>query len=149
MNNTWSVTVLFQNYLNCCAFIVVVGVLVNLDCLIFLYIQHLVCFFILQPGSHWNDGPCRSCTCEKTAAGGPHPVCTVQACFDLLTEQETTNYEVEKVPVPNQCCPSIVRIACKDGNTVYKVYISSLPFNIFIVMLCLNTGVTPQLFNCM
>lgn len=106
--------------------------------------QHLVCFFILQPGSHWNDGPCRSCTCEKTAAGGPHPVCKVQACFDLLTEQETTNYEIEKVPVPNQCCPSIVRIACKDGNTVYKV----LLFNILIVMLCLNTVVTPQLFNC-
>jgi hypothetical protein len=74
-----------------------------------------------EPGSHWNDGPCRTCTCEKTAAGGPHSVCKVQNCFDLLTEQETTNYEMEKVPVPNQCCPSIVRTACKDGDTVYKV----------------------------
>lgn len=128
-------TVLFENQLNCCEFIVVVP-LVNQECLIFLYMQHFVCFFISQPGSHWNDGPCRTCTCEKTAAGGPHSVCKVQNCFDLLTEQETTNYEMEKVPVPNQCCPSIVRTACKDGDTVYKVHTSSLSFNIFILILC-------------
>jgi hypothetical protein len=107
--------------------------LVNQDCLIFLYMQHLVCFFISQPGSHWNDGPCHTCTCEKTATGGPHSVCEVQTCFDSLTEQETTNYEIEKFPIPNQCCPSIARIACKDGDTVYKVqHASSLSFNIFI-----------------
>ena len=63
-------------------------------------------------------------------------MCKVQTCFDLLTEQETTNYEIEKVPLPNQCCPSIVRIACKDGDTVYKVHTYSLSFNIFILILC-------------
>jgi hypothetical protein len=72
-------------------------------------------------------------------------VCKIQACSDLLIERETTDYELEKVPVPNQCCPSIVRIACKEGDTVYKVHASSSSFTMLYFNAVLNTVVTPQL----
>jgi hypothetical protein len=85
-----------------------------------------------QPGSHWDDGPCRTCICEGNAAGGYHPVCKVQTCPDLLNEKEATEYELQNVPVPNQCCPSIVRTACKEGNTIYKVQTSGSSFNTFL-----------------
>jgi hypothetical protein len=78
--------------------------------------------FISQPGSQWIDGPCRTCTCEGNAAGSHHPVCRVQDCSDILNEKEVTEYELEKVLVPSQCCPSIVRTACKEGDTVHKVH---------------------------
>jgi hypothetical protein len=81
---------------------------------------------MLQPDSHWDDGPCRTCKCEGTAARGYHPVCKVQTCSDLSNEKEGSEYELEKVLVPNQCCPSIVRTACKEADTVHKVRICSL-----------------------
>ncbi|XP_069683352.1 hemocytin isoform X2 [Periplaneta americana] len=76
---------------------------------------------VKQPGAVWDDGPCRSCVCEGSAAGGFHPSCKVETCSEVLAGQEAVDYVLKRIPVPDQCCPRLERVACKEGATTHQV----------------------------
>ncbi|XP_026747695.1 hemocytin-like [Trichoplusia ni] len=70
--------------------------------------------------SVWLDGPCRSCRCEADGAGaaGGRVRCAASECAAVLS---TEQFVLEPRPVPFQCCPQPVQVACRDRDNIYKV----------------------------
>nr|CAD7570854.1 unnamed protein product [Timema californicum] len=73
-----------------------------------------------QPGSSWRDGPCRECSCSGDSPGSYRAVCANTICPKLLQEADSVNYVLQHVPVYDQCCPDIKRVACKEGEVVHQ-----------------------------
>ncbi|XP_045445614.1 hemocytin-like [Melitaea cinxia] len=67
--------------------------------------------------SVWLDGPCRSCRCESSPVGAVSQ-CSVTECPAVVS---TEQFVLEPRPVPFACCPAAVQVACRDGDSIYKV----------------------------
>uniref|UniRef100_A0A2A4J1D5 VWFC domain-containing protein n=1 Tax=Heliothis virescens TaxID=7102 RepID=A0A2A4J1D5_HELVI len=65
----------------------------------------------------WLDGPCRSCRCESSTLG-TSARCSTTECPSIVS---TEHFVLEPRPVPFQCCPQPVHVACRDGDDIYKV----------------------------
>ncbi|XP_076369994.1 hemocytin-like isoform X2 [Tachypleus tridentatus] len=68
-----------------------------------------------KPGEEWKDGLCRNCTCEGTP-GQYAPQCVFEQCPSLESLPDDKDYVLTSVNVPGQCCPTVVRLFCKDGD---------------------------------
>lgn len=71
-------------------------------------------------GEKWSDGPCRQCVCEKVGTK-VEPVCSKTQCPNLATHPDRNEYDLELRPIRNQCCPAIVRVACRHLGKLYKL----------------------------
>nr|QTW21142.1 hemolectin [Procambarus clarkii] len=69
-------------------------------------------------GGKWLDGLCRSCKCLEDSDGFPHYQCVQTEC-SRNTHFDNDQYEEKRVP--NECCPVIKKIACKDNGVIIKV----------------------------
>ncbi|CAH2073181.1 unnamed protein product, partial [Iphiclides podalirius] len=65
----------------------------------------------------WLDGPCRSCRCVGGGRGAAAQ-CGVTECPPLPVSEQ---FVLEPRPVPFSCCPQPVHVACRHGDSVYKV----------------------------
>ncbi|KAI5641729.1 von willebrand factor type D domain-containing protein [Phthorimaea operculella] len=65
----------------------------------------------------WIDGPCRYCTCQRTPLG-PATSCSTSECPPIVA---TEQFVLEPKPVPFQCCPDALYVACRDGDNIYRV----------------------------
>ncbi|XP_075969965.1 hemolectin isoform X2 [Anticarsia gemmatalis] len=65
----------------------------------------------------WLDGPCRTCRCEPTPRGAAAR-CSVTECGAIVSNEQ---FVLEPRPVPFQCCPQAVYVACIDGDNIYKI----------------------------
>ena len=70
----------------------------------------------------WSDGACVDCRCEddEFADTKASAVCQKRRC----SESSDDDYVLTPVPIDmdsEQCCPLLVRTACKDGNNIYQV----------------------------
>lgn len=70
-----------------------------------------------QVESVWLDGPCRSCRCESGPRGASAR-CSVTECGAVVS---TAQFVLEPRPVPFQCCPVPLYVACIDQDNIYKV----------------------------
>ncbi|KAL0894249.1 hypothetical protein ABMA27_014259 [Loxostege sticticalis] len=65
----------------------------------------------------WLDGPCRWCRCESTTLGASAR-CSISECPAAVGSEQ---FVVEPRPVPFACCPALVQVACRDGESIYRV----------------------------
>lgn len=74
-----------------------------------------------KPGTSWQDGPCRECKCEKGTGleTGYEAHCTTTECPLLSEHADRHDYDLQTKPVRNQCCPSVLRTACKHQRHSY------------------------------
>lgn len=83
-------------------------------------------------GEEWQDGPCRSCSCQAPdavmmellvslglEARDPEPSCSVQECRD--GREEEVQYVVKEVREEGQCCPTRERVGCRDHQDRQRV----------------------------
>ncbi|XP_016844891.1 hemocytin [Nasonia vitripennis] len=71
-------------------------------------------------GETWEDGKCKTCTCELRD-GIPTPNCVTKECLGNIEEHpDFRDFVLERVPVDNACCPLIKRVACKHNAHVYQ-----------------------------
>lgn len=73
-------------------------------------------------GQTWSDGACVQCLCEddQFAETKATAVCQKQQC----PEPFDVDYVIVALPIDNQseqCCPLLVRTACKYENNTYQV----------------------------
>ncbi|XP_022255312.1 hemocytin-like [Limulus polyphemus] len=68
-----------------------------------------------KPGEVWKDGHCRNCTCEGTP-GQYTPQCVFEQCPSVESLPDDKDYVLTTVNVPGQCCPTVVRLFCKDAD---------------------------------
>ncbi|XP_046389468.1 hemocytin isoform X2 [Ischnura elegans] len=94
---------------------------------------------IKKVGEVWEDGPCRECVCVEVR-GGRHwgsakgrgtkgaprtkvvkTSCSSTICPSPEEHPDAEDYQLERVPSPQKCCPDIVRKACLDEGKIYQV----------------------------
>ncbi|XP_077527874.1 hemocytin-like isoform X2 [Haemaphysalis longicornis] len=63
--------------------------------------------------SVWNDGLCRNCSCDGSGSQFMAR-CTHETCYESSELPDDKDYYLAVVDVPHRCCPSIVRLFCKD-----------------------------------
>jgi len=73
-------------------------------------------------GQTWADGACVQCRCEadEFAETGATAVCLRQQC----PEPFDSDYVLVALPIDNsgeQCCPLLLRTACKYGNDTHQI----------------------------
>ncbi|KAL3219654.1 hypothetical protein MRX96_030208 [Rhipicephalus microplus] len=70
-----------------------------------------------EANSVWKDGLCRNCTCDGSGSQFMAR-CTQETCYESAELPDDKDYYLTVVDVPLRCCPSIVRLFCKDdyGN---------------------------------
>lgn len=73
-----------------------------------------------EPGEVWNDGPCRECKCMGSDEAGYQSSCSITDCPAIENSVDAKDYILEKIPIVDQCCSEVKRIACKDEEGVYQ-----------------------------
>ncbi|XP_077495549.1 uncharacterized protein LOC144106577 isoform X2 [Amblyomma americanum] len=70
-----------------------------------------------QADSVWRDGLCRNCSCDGSGSQFMAR-CTHETCYETAELPDDKDYYLTMVDVPFRCCPSMVRLFCKDeyGN---------------------------------
>ncbi|KAL1438755.1 hypothetical protein MTO96_047684 [Rhipicephalus appendiculatus] len=70
-----------------------------------------------EANSVWRDGLCRNCSCDGSGSQFMAR-CTHETCYESAELPDDQDYYLTVVDVPLRCCPSIVRLFCKDdyGN---------------------------------
>nr|CAD7400885.1 unnamed protein product [Timema poppensis] len=62
----------------------------------------------------------KQCSCSGDSPGSYRAVCAITTCPKLLQEADSVHYVLQHVPVYDQCCPDIKRVACKEGEVVHQ-----------------------------
>ena len=75
-----------------------------------------------QVGDVWADGKCKTCICELKN-GIPAPACVITECLSIENHPDGHDFVLEEMVLETECCPSFVRIGCKDANHIYEVRI--------------------------
>ncbi|XP_070397542.1 SCO-spondin-like [Dermacentor albipictus] len=70
-----------------------------------------------EANSGWKDGLCRNCSCDGSGSQFMAR-CTHETCYESAELPDDKDYYLTVVDVPLRCCPTIVRLFCKDdyGN---------------------------------
>lgn len=72
-------------------------------------------------GKIWKKSPCEDCVCEKSIDKFPKSVCTKIQCPTINDHSDINDYELIEIPLKDQCCSKIERVACKDNGKIYNV----------------------------
>lgn len=88
----------------------------------------------------WSDGPCKECRCvadtQSSPAGAPRTRCVQQTCPTIVDE----DYALALTVDPLQCCPTLVRSACKQADREYQVPIRRRPFSSLLLFRLVFVG---------
>lgn len=71
-------------------------------------------------GEEWKENNCRTCVCEHNDSG-PEIRCTTTKCPDIKNHPDISDFVMEEVLLNDDCCPSLKRVACKEGDQIYDV----------------------------
>lgn len=71
-------------------------------------------------GEEWEENNCRTCICEDTNSG-PEIKCSMIKCPDVKIHPDISDFVMEEVLMNDECCPSLKRVACKEGDQIYNV----------------------------
>ncbi|XP_015177061.1 PREDICTED: hemocytin [Polistes dominula] len=71
-------------------------------------------------GEEWKENNCRTCVCENSDLG-PEIKCLTVKCPDVTIHPDISDFVMEEILLNDECCPSLKRIACKEGDQIYKV----------------------------
>ncbi|XP_043682227.1 hemocytin isoform X2 [Vespula pensylvanica] len=71
-------------------------------------------------GEEWEENNCRTCICDDTNSG-PEIKCSMIKCPDVKIHPDISDFVMEEVLMNDECCPSLKRVACKEGDQIYNV----------------------------
>lgn len=72
-------------------------------------------------GEEWKENNCRVCVCEDNNDSGPEIKCMTIMCPDIKNHPDISDFIMEEVLLKDDCCPSLERVACKEGDQIYDV----------------------------
>ncbi|XP_057325268.1 hemocytin-like isoform X2 [Microplitis mediator] len=75
----------------------------------------------VEIGKTWKKSLCEDCVCEKSIDKFPKSVCAKIQCPTINDHSDINNYELVEVPLKDQCCSKIERVACKHIGKIYNV----------------------------